>query len=306
MAEAYLAVVNPAAGGGRCGRRAPAAIRDLRARGVAVDVIETTGPGQATALVREAWAAGRRRFISVGGDGTGYEIVNGIFTDPAGPAPGADDSTRPRLGFLPLGTGNSFLRDFTGRGAAHSLEALVAGRTRPCDVLRLDHDGGALHFINLLSLGFVARVNAARQHRFRRLGEAGYVAAVLAELAGLAPRPFPLALDGGPRDTAPMVFCSFNNSKFTGGKMKMAPHADTADGRIAVVRVGPLGRARLLAAFPRIFTGSHIFMPDVRADQARVVEFFVDEALDMMVDGEALRERPRRMSVLPAALDVCV
>ena len=305
MGAAYLAVVNPAAGGGRCGQRAPEAIRTLRERGVAVDVVETRAPGEATDLVRRAWADGRRRFISVGGDGTGYEIVNGIFTDPAEPTPG-DEGARPRLGFLPLGTGNSFLRDFTTRGAAHSMEALVADRCRPCDVMRLDHEQGALHFINLLSLGFVARVNSARQQRFRRLGEAGYVAAVISELAGLSPRAFPMRLDGGALDEGPMVFCSFNNSKFTGGKMMMAPHADTGDGRIAVVRVGPLGRARLLAAFPRIFTGSHVTLRDVRSDQAERVDFEVDAPLDMMVDGEALRHCPIRMTVLPAALDVCV
>ena len=30
----------------------------------------------------------------------------------------------------------------------------------------------------------------------------------------------------------PLVFASVNNSRFTGGKMMMAPHADTADGRV--------------------------------------------------------------------------
>jgi diacylglycerol kinase (ATP) len=68
----YLAVINPAAGGGRCGKRYPAALQRLRAAGVAV---ETSAAGQVTTLVREAWAAGRRRFIAVGGDGTGYEVV---------------------------------------------------------------------------------------------------------------------------------------------------------------------------------------------------------------------------------------
>src|SRR5690606_21073503 len=77
--DAYLAVINPAAGGGRCGKRFPAALERLREAGVAVDTAQTSAPGEATELVRAAWAEGRRRFIAVGGDGTGYEVVNGLF-----------------------------------------------------------------------------------------------------------------------------------------------------------------------------------------------------------------------------------
>src|SRR5437899_5400357 len=98
--ERFLAVVNPAAGGGRCGRLAPTAIEKLRAAGVPLEVIESRGPGQATQLVREAYARGYRKLLAVGGDGTAYEIVNGLF-------PGAADGERAALGFLPLGTGNS-------------------------------------------------------------------------------------------------------------------------------------------------------------------------------------------------------
>ncbi len=58
-----------------------------------------------------------RNFLAVGGDGTAFEIVNGLF-------PEALSDERPALGFLPLGTGNSFLQDFTERGVEHTIEAL--------------------------------------------------------------------------------------------------------------------------------------------------------------------------------------
>ena len=99
--EAFLAVINPAAGGGRCGKRFPAALERLREAGVQVDTAETSGPGQATDIVRKAWAVGRRRFIAVGGDGTGYEVVNGLFPE------AAESEDTPVLGFLPLGTTKS-------------------------------------------------------------------------------------------------------------------------------------------------------------------------------------------------------
>jgi diacylglycerol kinase (ATP) len=295
----HLAVVNPAAGGGRCGRQFSAAVDTLRAGGIEIDVVETSAAGQASEIVRSAYREGRRRFIAVGGDGTSYEVVNGLFPEAAM----AQD--RPSLGFLPMGTGNSFLRDFTQEGAKHSLEAIVEGRTRRCDVIRLDHADGVLHYINLLSIGFVADVNGLRARRFSRWGELGYIAAVVTEVIGLRSRAFPMSVDGV-LDAEPMVFASFNNSRFTGGKMMMAPEAEIDDGRIDLVRVAPLGRWDLLRTFPKIFKGTHVQHPAVQTSRIERVEFDLDEEIDVMVDGEALRVVPRMLTVLGGALDIQV
>src|ERR1051325_11355303 len=128
MNSSYLAIVNPAAGGGRGRALLGSALEHLRDSGVHIDVRETSSTGHATELARTAWADGYRKFIPVGGDGTSYEIVSGLF-------PSSTEGT-PTLAFLPLGTGNSFLRDFTERGVEHSIESLIAGRAHKCDVLR--------------------------------------------------------------------------------------------------------------------------------------------------------------------------
>ena len=102
MNERYFTIVNPAAGGGRCGKLAPAALDKLRAAGLALEVRETRAPGEATVFAREAYAAGFRNFIAVGGDGTGFEIVNGLFPAAASEGRAALGFSSPRNGqFLP-------------------------------------------------------------------------------------------------------------------------------------------------------------------------------------------------------------
>ena len=136
MNETFLAIINPAAGGGRCGERVGAALARLRAAGLAIETAETSAVGQATQIAREAYGRGFRKFLAVGGDGTSYEIVNGLFPESSHlSVPGSQESSRenliPTLGFLPLGTGNSFLRDFedlaSGKtGLEHAMQALEA------------------------------------------------------------------------------------------------------------------------------------------------------------------------------------
>src|ERR1700687_2591790 len=110
----FLAIVNPAAGGGKSAKLAGPALTRLREKGLNVDVIASTSPGHALQLAREAYSQGYRRFLAVGGDGTAHEILNGLFPQALGA--GTDSHGRIALGFLPLGTGNSFLRAFTSRG----------------------------------------------------------------------------------------------------------------------------------------------------------------------------------------------
>jgi diacylglycerol kinase (ATP) len=296
--ESYLAIVNPAAGGGRSRKMLGPALERLRAGGVEVEVVETQGVGDATRIAREAYGRGRRRFIAVGGDGTSYEVVNGLFPETSAGEP-------PTLGFLPLGTGNSFLRDFSDRGVEHAIESLIAGRSQACDVLRLRHRGGVIHYINLLSVGFPADVATLRARRFSRQGELGYVISIFLGLARLRRRPFPVRADGEKEfDRRRCLFLTFNNSKFTGGTMMIAPKAEVNSGLIEYVRWGAIGRLGLIGNLPRLYDGTHIEHPRAERKAVRRVEFDLKEPVDVMVDGEVLTLHCEELDVLPGVLNV--
>ena len=321
MNETFLAIINPAAGGGRCGQRVGAALDRLRAAGIAVETAASQAAGDATRIAREAYAHGNRKFIAVGGDGTSYEIVNGLFAkngesrlhDSAASQknPGGDDQV-PTLGFLPLGTGNSFLRDFSDRkasdhGLEHAIQALLARRSRPCDVLRLTHKEGEIYYTNLLSVGFAADVATLRHRRFQGLGQFGYLLSIFLGLARLKRRPFPVRFDDQAEfDSRRCLFLTFNNSKFTGGTMMIAPDAVTDDGLIEYVRWGPIGRLGLIRNLSTLYDGTHTRHPLAERHAVRRVEFRLDRPVDVMVDGEVLTLECQAIDVLPSALRVVV
>jgi diacylglycerol kinase (ATP) len=296
----YLAIINPAAGGGRSRKLLGPALERMRAAGLEVEVRETSASGHAADLARAAWREGHRKFISVGGDGTSYEIVNGLF-------PLADGGEQPTLGFLPLGTGNSFLRDFSDQGVGYAIQSLIAGRSRKCDVLRLHHKDGVLYYINILSIGFSADVATLRMRRFSGWGEIGYQTSIFICLTRFRRRPFPLAADGEPQiDRRPCLFLTFNNSKYTGGTMMIAPAAETDDGLIEYVRWGPIGRIGLIRNLPGLYDGTHIHHPLAEVRKVGRVDFHLDAPVDVMIDGEVLTLHCQTLDVLPGALNVVV
>jgi len=298
LGQKYLAIVNPAAGGGRSSKLLGPALDRLRAGGIDVELAPTRSSGEATEIARQAYGRGVRNFIAVGGDGTSYEVVNGLY-------PQALAGERPSLAFLPLGTGNSFLRDFSDKGVEYAIESLLAHRSRPCDVMRMRHRTGVIHYINLLSVGFTADVATLRARRFSAWGELGYLASIFLTLARFNRRPFPLRVEGGKSfDSRRCLFLTFNNSKFTGGTMMIAPKADVSDGLIEYVRWGPIGRLGLIRNLPTLYDGTHIKHPLAERTAARRIEFNLDCPIDVMVDGEVLSLHCEELDVLPAALNV--
>ena len=284
-----MALVNPTAGGGRAGRLADA----LLPRFGDLDVRRTTGPGHATALVAEARKRGVNRFLAVGGDGTLHEVVTGALSVP-GP--------RPTLGLCPVGTGNSFGRDVPVRDVADAVAAWRGGHTRTCDVLRLEHDGDPLYAINLVGLGFSATAGSLMNRRFKALGVAGYIAAVLVEVARLKAPVIPFTVDGSPNELATTML-SLCNSRYTGGAMCMAPDARIDDGRLDVMHLGALSRGRFVTAFPKIFAGTHPSMPEVQMRTATRVELDGSQ-VEVMVDGEVIPLALQAVEVVPGAVEV--
>jgi diacylglycerol kinase (ATP) len=298
--EKFFAIVNPAAGGGRSAKLAGPALARLREKGLKINVIASTGPGHAVQLAREAYDQGYRRFLAVGGDGTAHEILNGVFA-------GRAKVQRVALGFLPLGTGNSFLRDFTKEGSKASLEALLEDRKRTVDLIRLTHSTGEIYSFNLLSIGFTTDVAALTNRAFKPFGHLGYLLGVFVRVVQLHRRSFALRCDDDKEwDERRSLFLTFNNSKYTGGTMLIAPHADPTDGLIEFVRWGPISRLGLLRTLPRLYDGTHIKHPMASRRAVRRVEFKTPGPVDVMIDGEVATLECRCLDVLPAAVDVYI
>src|SRR5579863_2835984 len=300
LKDRFFAIVNPAAGGGKSAKLAGSALARLRGKNLKIDVIASASPGHAADLAREAYAQGYRCFLAVGGDGTAHEILNGIFSSNANPE-------RIALGFLPLGTGNSFLRDFTSEGAEASMRALLEDRKRPVDLIRLTHSTGEVYSFNILSLGFTADVGAITNRMFKPLGHLGYLLGVVVRVVQLKRRAFTLRCDNEMTwDDRRSLFLTFNNSKYTGGTMLIAPQADPSDGFIEFVRWGPIGRLGLLRMLPRLYDGTHVEHPLAQRRAVRHVEFDSSVPVDVLIDGEILSLKCKSLDVLPSALDVYI
>ncbi len=295
-ADKYVVIVNPKAGEGRLGKRARALLGRLEADGRIERTEYTTATGHASELAKAALEGGAQALLVAGGDGTVQQVVQGIMEH---------GSQKPvRLAILPLGTGNSFLRDFGAHDFDVAQASLLGDQTTPCDVVEIEHGSGTVYSINIVSFGFTSEVGALTNDRFKWLGTAGYAAAVFTSLARLHTHMTRCSFDGGVFEDIEHIFIAACNSRFTGGAMMMAPAASINDGKMSVVIAKPMSRVRLLRTFPKIYSGKHVRDDVVDIREASEIRFDDMPECDIMIDGEILRLRMRALRVVPAALRI--
>ncbi|NES13139.1 MULTISPECIES: diacylglycerol kinase [Micromonospora] len=287
-------LANPTAGRGRHRGLLPRLLERLAGAGRPVRLLEATSPGEAEAACRAAVADGAGALVAVGGDGTVHRAVQAVA------------GTAVPFGPVPAGTGNDFAVE-TGYPAdpvaavGVITDALRDGRARPVDLARLTTpDGGDRWYGAVLAAGFDAIVNERANRMAWPRGPRRYDLAILVELARLRPRRYRLRLDDEEHELD-AVLVAVGNAASYGGGMRICPDADPTDGLLDVVVGGRFDRRTLMRVKPRIYQGTHVAHPLVRAYRARTVE--LDAAgITTYVDGERAFDLPVRISAVPAAV----
>lgn len=272
-----LIIANPISGKGYTRTVWPALQERLNLLGVEYAVVWTERPGHAVRIAREAAGSGFTRILSIGGDGTLREIVEGALTT------GVD------IGVVPAGSGNDFSR--TIGLPSDPLMSLDIALGRHVARVNVGEANGSV-YINVAGCGFDAEVAALAAGGLRFLGgKLSYLASALVKLATYRPRVFRVCIDGECISRR-IYLVAVANGRFYGGGMMIAPDADPADGLFDICIVRAMPRARFAANLSKIYSGSHITDPYVEMRRGRCVTVEADAPAQCQADGEIVAACP--------------
>jgi len=296
-------IVNPIAGAGRTAKKWPQIMALLKSIGLHFEHDLTEAPGHAIELAKSAAKKGYELVVSVGGDGTINEIVNGLYN--------AGSIGDVMLGIISTGAGNDYIRTIgIPRRYKEACSCLVNPTKLVVDLGVAEYvaKGQIVKrlFVNFAGLGFDAEVVKATTQRFKALGSVpSYLAGLLTTLLFYQNRQIYLKLDGQAEERR-VCTVLMSNGKYAGGGMLVAPHADPMDGLLDVLIIDDLSKPDLLRSLPRIYKGTHLTHPKVTMKRAREIEIRPSQQMSLQADGELLGEAPARFHILPAALNVVI
>lgn len=313
MSESTFVVVNPASANGKTGKRWIEMAARLRGRIGDFESAMTEAPRQATALVRDALCNGATHIVSVGGDGTHNEVVNGFFDG------GRAINGEAMLSLIPTGTGGDLRRTLDLPMAAVDAIEHVGERPVAVDIGVLSCDDGngnpvTNHFVNISSFGLAGQVVDTVNRTTKVFG--GKFSFILGSVRATAKwrnQRVRMVLDPDTPDEQVLerriYLTAVANARFFGGGMMIAPGAVMDDGLFDVVVMGDISKAKVLLNSGTIYKGTHLDLDEVEHHLARAVRaeaFEGDPPVLIDMDGEQPGVLPATWTLLPKAMRLCV
>ncbi len=257
----------------------------------------TSSPGDAKRLAHEAVADGCELVVAAGGDGTINEVVNGLATDFA----------QARLGIIPLGTGNDFVRSVnipTELDAA--LKVLDEARAMAIDVVSVTSDERR-YFINVSAGGFSGLVDEKLTAEMKRAwGPLAYLRSAAMALPDLTDYHTYLTFDDEEQQEVKTYNIVVANARFVAGGIPIAPQAELDDGLFDVMIVPAASLSQLALVAPKIMLGQHVDDERLLFRRARKLRVDSQPKMWFNADGELVGNEPSTFELLPRALNVIV
>lgn len=291
-----LIIFNPQAAHGRSVRKLAGIKEKFGHLGISTKFLPTSYPGHGRKLVADADLSGFDGLVAAGGDGTVFEVVNGLYEHPK--------PDRIPLGLLPIGTGNAFARELELQPGAWSeaIDILQRARTRMMDVAHVKTADQAYYYLNIVVMGFGVKASLTAK-KLKFFGNSAYTLATLWQVLKLKSYPLELEIDGRAVHNE-NVFVTISNSRYTGTHFLIAPGAVIDDGLLDVTLLRKLRRSRLLSLFPTIYDGRHVEYEEISTHQASSIIIRSPEAMLMGPDGEFCGTTPAEISCLPRDLAI--
>ena len=307
----WLVVVNPKASVGKAEKDWPEIKQMLIDAGIEFDDVLTEYPRHAIEIVRNAIVEqGYRKFISVGGDGTDNEVINGIFTQDVVP------TTEITMAALPIGTGNDWCRTF---GIPLEYEEIIkiikTGYTFAHDIGKLtyynDGDSKIRYFLNAAGTGLDEMV-CSSTNLMKQQGKSGtirYLISLVKCIFKYKITHIQLTIDDELVFDDYILNLSIGNGRFNGGGMMTMPNAIPNDGLFDVTVIKKVSIFKFAANVKNVYDGTFINKIDeVKTFRGKSIHIVSIPPHSLLVEteGENLNNSPFDFEMLPRAINMVI
>ena len=292
----YYLLVNPK-GGHKRGLEIYEKVKHIfSSAGTNITVLHTEYAGHAFDFANTLDFVGYDGLCAIGGDGTMYELINGMLK--------RDDNYKIPIGLITGGTGNSFMYDVDCLDPIDAAKRIVQHKLRPLDIAKVNANGELFYSFNIIGWGLATDAGKLAE-KLRFLGGVRYDVASIIEVLKGKDRIATLTLDKEVIKEN-FIFIIGCNTIHTGKAMKMAPMAQLNDGKIDLIIVRKTSRINLLKLFPKLFSGDHIKSPLVEYRQVESFSISLEETNDLTIDGEIIGTTPLNVQMIPKMVNVLV
>ena len=301
------AIINPVAGYGLAGKKWNLIHRYLLGEKFSVSAVFTKRKMHAFELAKAAACRDHRYVVSVGGDGTFNEIVNGILHSVE------NQARRPELAIIPVGTGVDFIKSLDiPLNLKDAVSVIRHGKSKLMDLGRAAFRKGKhtwhRYFANVFDAGIGGNVVYIANRIPKNMG--GFMTFLFSSLTAMVlfkRMNLKIWIDEKFIDDTLVTIVGAANGQFFGGGMHIAPMAIIDDGNLEILYVKNTNTFKFLAkVLARVYQAKHLRYKNVMHRQAKVLRVKCDRVCLMEADGEEEKAEEVTVSILPKAIRIRV
>ena len=301
-------IVNPKAGNGSGLKDWPIISQKLTEQGFNFKQFVTESKYHAIELAKNAVKEGFKVIISVGGDGTLHEVVNGVLTQDYFPV------TDIAIGVIPVGSGNDWGRAYNyPSGYDAVIELIKRANTKIQDVAKVTYSSGkeklSRYMMNIGGLGF----DAAVCREFEKLKAKGYggkklyIKGLITAFFGDNTTRYRVLADDNLFYEGHAFSMALGIGQYSGGGMMQTPEALMDDGLVDLTIIKKTSKLNVLRHLPKVFTGNLYEVKSI-ISHVKFKKLEIISAPDniLEIDGEVVGHTPLTIEVIPQAIRVLV
>lgn len=272
----YVFIINPAAGKGKAKQKVlPLIFNYFNSHKGSYKVYITQKRGDATQIAKSEAIIGDEVYIfSCGGEGTTFEILNGIVGYP-----------NVSLGVIPCRTANDFVKYFGSTDAFFNIEHQIKGTPFPVDIIK----AGEHYALNQCSVGMDAMV-AQNMRRFKTIkgipGSMAYSLAIIYTFFEKYNLSLDIKIDDKPPCKTNCLFAVCANAPYYGGGYKSAPYALPGDGKLDYSIIETKSRLKVVSLLGLYRKGRHINLKICKWGNCQSMEISAGKTFPLNLDGE--------------------
>ncbi|SHI91861.1 diacylglycerol/lipid kinase family protein [Lutispora thermophila] len=306
MDKKVFAIVNPVSANGATGKEWPVFEKTIKASGINLDYAYTEYPMHAKFLTQEALKAGYKTILSVGGDGTMNEVLNGFFYE------GMLINENASLSIFSRGTGCDTIRTIgIDKDVDSIIEVLKFGKIKLVDVgiaefIQYEGNTTQRYFLNVSDIGIGAQTTYRVNRSSKALkGFLSFLIGALSTMISYKNKDFEITIDDITINEK-LNSIIIANGKYFGGGMKIAPMADMSDGYFDIIIIGNISKFDFLLNFPKIYKGTHMNHPKLLHYKGKKIKINAKQKALIEVDGEQPGVIEANINILPNKLKILV
>jgi diacylglycerol kinase (ATP) len=274
-------------------KRLPEILQRLERGGIETSTHATLGEGDATLAAADAIARGFDIILAAGGDGTLYEVINGM----------AEKHHRPPLGIIPLGTTNDLARALNiPRSWDAAVDVILQQHAQIVDVGKMNQR----YFINIAGGGSMTELTYEVPSKLKTvIGQLAYYMKGIEKLPRLRPIELFIRTDTADIHEEVMLFL-ITNSNSVGGFERLAPDASLNDGLFDVLILKKCSLPEFIRVVSLALRGEHVGDPNIIYLQTRSIQVTSPDYVQINLDGEFGGTLPCVFTNLPSHLQIFV